>query len=72
MEYIFISFFISFGIYILFLTINILSLLLFSSNIINSQSLKLSVSVIVAIRNGQESLDNLINDLSNQEYSEKL
>ena len=72
MEYIFILFFISFGIYILFLIINVLSLFLFSSNIINGQSLKLSVSVIVAIRNGQKSLDNLINDLLNQDYSEEM
>ncbi len=72
MEYIFILFFISFGIYILFLTINVLSLLLFSSNTINSQVLKLPVSVIVAIRNGESVLDNLINDLLNQEYSEDI
>jgi len=72
MEYIFILFFISFGIYILFLAINILSLLLFSSNTINSQSLRSPVSVIVAIRNGQKSLNNLINDLLNQEYSQEI
>ena len=71
MEYILILFFINFSIYILFLIINIISLLLFSSNI-NNQFLKSPVSVIVAIRNGQKALDNLINDLLSQEYSEDI
>ena len=67
MEYIFILFFTIFGIYVLFLLINILSFLLSTSNIHNKVQ-NLPVSVIVAIRNGQKSLDNLIKSLLNQQY----
>ena len=68
MHYIFILFFVSFAIYVLFLTINIISFLLYRSNIKNHTS-SLSVSVIVAIRDGQESLDRLIGALLDQDYN---
>ena len=68
MHYIFILFFVSFTIYILFLTINIISFLLYRPNTKNHTS-NLSVSVIVAIRNGQESLDRLIRALLDQDYN---
>ncbi len=71
MKYIFILFFISFGIYILFLAINIIGFLLYRPNIKNHIS-NLSVSVIIAIRNGQKSLNNLITALLNQEYPGKV
>ena len=69
MEYIFILFFLNFGIYIFFLITNILSLLLSPPNInINNQSSKVPVSVIVAIRNGERSLGDLIKNLIDQDY----
>ena len=71
MGYVFILFFLFLGIYILFLIINILSFLLFSSST-NNQTLNLPVSVIVAIRNGEQSLNSLIQNLVNQEYSGKI
>ena len=71
MEYIVIFFSIYFGIYILFLLLNIISLLFFSSKIIN-QNISIPVSVIVAIRNGEKSLNNLIQDLLKQNYAGQL
>ena len=68
MEYILILFFLYFGIYIFFLISNIFSLL-FSSSHRHNRASNLSISVIVAIRNGEKSLNTLIEDLLNQEYS---
>ena len=67
MDYVLILFFLNFGIYILFLVTNIFSLLLSSSKNKN-QSSNFPVSVIISIRNGEKSLNTLIDDLLNQEY----
>ena len=67
MEYIFLFFFLNFGFYSVFLIINIISLTLYSSNKFSKIS-TIPVSVIVAIRNGEKSLNNLIKDLLSQDY----
>ena len=71
MDYILILFFLSFGIYILFLITNIFSLLFLPSRN-KKESSNSSVSVIVAIRNGEKSLNTLIEDLLNQDYQGEL
>ena len=70
MDYILILFFLNFGIYILFLITNIFSLL-FCSFKTKKKSSSFPVSVIIAIRNGEKSLNNLIDDLVNQKHSEE-
>ena len=67
MEYILIIFLLYFGIYTSFLITNIFSLF-FSYSSGDNKSSKSPVSVIVAIRNGEKSLNRLIKDLVNQQY----
>ena len=72
MEYIIIAFCVFFGFYFLFILSNIFSLLYSKQSIELQESPSFSVSVIVAIRNGSSSLENLIKDLLNQDYSGEL
>ena len=67
MEYILILFILNFIFYLLFLSFNIFSLCR-HSNYKNNNIVDSPVSVIVAIRNGQQSLNLLIKKLLNQDY----
>ena len=67
MEYIFVLFILNFVFYLLFLSFNIFSLCR-HSNYKNNNIVDSPVSVIVAIRNGQQSLSLLIKKLLNQDY----
>ena len=72
MEHIIIAFCVFFGFYFLFILSNIFSFLYSKQSTELQESSSLSVSVIVAIRNGSSSLENLIKDLLNQDYSGEL
>ena len=67
MEYILILFFFFFICYLGFILFNIYGLL-YEGTSSRQQSTKLSISVIIAIRNGESSINNLIQDLLNQNY----
>ncbi|MAV65202.1 MAG: hypothetical protein CBD97_03805 [Pelagibacteraceae bacterium TMED237] len=67
MEYILILFFLNFGIYILYLLINIFSLFSYSPFKIY-QPTTCPVSIIIAVRNGEKSLPRLIQSLLSQDY----
>ena len=67
MEYILILFFFFFICYLGFILLNIYGLL-YQGTSSHQKAPKLSISVIIAIRNGENSINNLIQDLLNQDY----